>query len=78
MVTGIASEQSVDNRSCKTQLDPAKKLRYGGKICGRVVRYDTAKACITPINGVIVGMNWVQASFLGFFPREVRWSWFFS
>ncbi len=74
---GLESEESFSDSRYITLFDSARKQRYGQKICGRVVRYDTAKACISPISGAVVRINSVQASFLGFFPREVRWSWFF-
>ncbi len=74
---GIASERLVRKTNADVKIDPLEEQRPGRKIWGRVVRYDTHKACTIPIGGVVIQIRDVQASFLGFFPREIRWSWFF-
>ena len=80
-LSGVKSKELVGKSvaqisdSLKWHVDP--KLLMFRRICGRVVKRDSDTGELLPVPNATVYVEDTDCTFLGFFPIESPWAWFF-
>ncbi len=80
-LTGVSVKEIIGsnvlelNEKLKWRIDP--ELLFFRRICGRVVKKDPATGIEYPVPFATVHVEDTDCSFLGFFPIESPWLWFF-
>ncbi len=80
-LTGVSVKEIIGsnvvelNEKLKWRIDP--ELLFFRRICGRVVKKDPATGIEYPVPFATVHAEDTDCSFLGFFPIESPWLWFF-
>ena len=80
-MTGLVAKELQDHSvidladKFRFRLDP--ELLFFRRVCGRVVKEDPVTGISYPVPYATVHVEDTDCSFLGYFPSQARWSWYF-